>query len=141
VSVLPVAGCRMIDLPVFGDDRGSLVAIEPGGLLPFPIRRVYYIFGTKAEVSRGFHAHRKLRQWAIAVSGSCTMLLDDGTERQRISLDRPDRALELGPMVWREIHDLSPDAVLMVLADSVYDEADYIRSYDDFRATLGGGQQ
>ena len=136
MSVLPVAGCRLIDLPVRGDDRGSLVAIEPGGLLPFPIHRVYYIFGTRSGVSRGFHAHRKLKQWAIAVSGSCTLLLDDGIQRVPVRLDRPDRAIEMGPMIWREIHDLSPDAVLMVLADTVYDEADYIRSYDDFRAML-----
>jgi dTDP-4-dehydrorhamnose 3,5-epimerase-like enzyme len=127
----------MIDLPVHGDERGSLVAIEPGELLPFPIRRVYYIFGTSPGVSRGFHAHRKLRQWAIALSGSCTMLLDDGKRRLPVRLDRPDKALELGPMIWREIHDLSPDAVLMVLADSAYDEEDYIRGYEDFRAMLG----
>lgn len=137
MSVLPVAGCRMIDLPVRGDERGSLVAVEPGKLLPFPIERVYYIYGTSPGVSRGFHAHRKLRQWAIAVSGSCTMLLDDGAQRVRVTLDRPDKALELGPMIWREIHNVSPNAVLMVLADTVYDEGDYIRSYDDFRAMLG----
>jgi hypothetical protein len=64
------------------------------------------------------------------------MLLDDGKQRTRVPLDRPDRALEFGPMIWREIHDLSPDAVLMVLADAPYDESDYIRSYDDFRAIL-----
>ena len=141
MSVLPVAGCRMIDLPVRGDERGSLIAIEPGALLPFPIGRVYYIYGTSAGVSRGFHAHRKLRQWAIAVSGSCTMLLDDGEQRVSVQLDRPDRALEFGPMIWREIHHLSPDAVLMVLADSAYDEADYIRSYDDFRAMISADQE
>jgi len=139
VSVLTVAGCRLIDLPVRGDKRGSLVAVEVGTTLPFPIERVYYIYGTLPGVSRGFHAHRKLRQWAIAVSGSCTMLLDDGAQRVPVRLDRPDKALELGPMIWREIHDLSPDAVLMVLADTAYDEADYIRSYDDFRAMVGLG--
>jgi len=136
VSVLTVAGCRLIDLPVRGDERGSLVAVEVGTTLPFAIERVYYIYGTLPGVSRGFHAHRKLRQWAIAVSGSCTLLLDDGVQRVPVRLDRPDRALELGPMIWREIHDLSPDAVLMVLADTAYDETDYVRSYDDFRAMV-----
>lgn len=140
MSVLTVAGCRLIDLPVRGDARGSLVAVEAGSTLPFPIERVYYIYGTLPGVSRGFHAHRKLRQWAIAVSGSCTMLLDDGTQRFSVVLDRPDKALELGPMIWREIHDLSPDAVLMVLADTAYDETDYIRSYDDFLAMVGIGR-
>jgi dTDP-4-dehydrorhamnose 3,5-epimerase-like enzyme len=123
----------MIDLPVHGDERGSLVAVEPGALLPFPIGRVYYIYGTVPGVSRGFHAHRKLRQWAIAVSGSCTMLLDDGKQRATVQLDRPDKAIELPPMVWHEMHDFSQDAVMMMVADSAYDEADYIRSYDAFR--------
>ena len=140
MSALSIAGCRLIDLPIRGDDRGSLVAIEPGGLLPFPIRRAYYIFGTIPGVSRGFHAHRHLNQWAIAVSGSCTMVLDDGKQRLQVRLDRPDCALEIGPMIWREMHDFSPDAVLLVLADTIYDEADYIRSYDDFRALLGNSQ-
>jgi len=136
VSDLPVAGCRLIDLPVRGDDRGSLVAIEHGSLLPFPIHRVYYFFGTSPGVSRGFHAHSNLRQWAIAVSGSCTFVLDDGCERISVRLDRPDQALELGSMIWREIHDLSPDAVVMVIADSVYDPTDYIRSYENFLTTV-----
>jgi dTDP-4-dehydrorhamnose 3,5-epimerase len=126
----------MVELQMLGDGRSSVVELEKGDPLPFAIKRVYYIFGTMPGVSRGFHAHRRLRQWAIALTGSCTMLLDDGKQRTRVPLDRPDRALEFGPMIWREIHDLSPDAVLMVLADAPYDESDYIRSYDDFRAIL-----
>ena len=136
---MSVSDCRLIDLVVRGDERGSLVAIEPGDLLPFPVRRVYYIYGTKPGVSRGFHAHRALNQWAIAVSGSCTVLLDDGTRQERVRLDRPDQALPLPPMVWHEMHDFSPDAVVMMVADDLYDERDYIRSYDDFRAAVGPG--
>lgn len=134
---MPVSDCRLIDLTVRGDERGSLVAIEPGDLLPFPVRRVYYIYGTKPGVSRGHHAHRELNQWAIAVSGSCTVLLDDGTRQKRVRLDRPDQALPLPPMVWHEMHEFSPDAVVMMVADDLYDEGDYIRSYADFRAAIG----
>ena len=126
----------MIDLLVLAGETGSVVTLKAGDPVPFDIRRVYYIFGTKPGVSRGFHAHRDLRQWAIALAGSCTMLLDDGKQQARVVLDRPDKALEFGPMIWREIHDLSPDAVLMVLAAQSYDEADYIRRYEDFRAIL-----
>ena len=126
----------MIDLLVLAGETGSVVTLKAGDPVPFDIRRVYYIFGTKPGVSRGFHAHRDLRQWAIALAGSCTMLLDDGKQQARVVLDRPDKALEFGPMIWREIHDLSPDAVLMVLAAQPYDEADYIRRYEDFRAIL-----
>jgi hypothetical protein len=130
----------MIDLPIRGDDRGSLIAIEPGRLLPFDVCRVYYIYETSAGVSRGFHAHRKLQQWAIAVRGSCTFLLDDGTKRVSVPLNRPDQALEMGPMIWREMHDFSPDAVLLVIADTAYDESDYIRNYDDFQAMVAAEQ-
>jgi dTDP-4-dehydrorhamnose 3,5-epimerase-like enzyme len=102
--------------------------------VPFPIARVYYIFGTQHGVSRGFHAHRSLRQLAVAVTGRCTMLLDDGQRRERIALDRPDHGILIEGLVWREMHDFSPDCVLMVLADAPYDEHDYQRSYEAFRS-------
>ena len=125
-------GCRLIDLPVLGDDRGSLVALEALRPLPFDLARIYYIFATKPGVSRGFHAHRNLKQWAICVAGACTILVDNGCERVEIKLHRPDQALEIGSLVWREMHDFSSDCVLMVLADSIYDENDYIRDQAEF---------
>jgi len=127
-------GCRLVPLTVRGDERGSLVAIEGGRDLPFAIARVYYVFGTTAGVDRGCHAHFKLRQLAIAVAGSCTMLLDDGQRRVSVRLDDPAVGLTMGPMIWREMSDFSPDCVLMVIADTVYDDSDYIREYDDFLA-------
>lgn len=130
-NTLP-AGCARVDLAIRGDDRGSLVALEGERNLPFAVARVYYVFGTGLGVSRGFHAHRKLNQLAVAVSGSCTMLVDDGARRTSVPLDRPDRALLLGPMLWREMHDFSPDCVLLVMADTPYDESDYIRDYQAF---------
>ena len=122
----------LIDLPVRGDDRGSLVAVEDAAI-GFPIRRAYYIYGTQPGVARGFHAHRDLNQVAVAVAGSCAFVLDDGTDRARVVLDRPDRGLAIGSMTWREMHDFSPDCVLLVLASRPYDDADYIRDYDQFR--------
>jgi hypothetical protein len=121
-------------LTVRGDARGSLVALEGGRDLPFAIARVYYVFGTTAGVDRGRHAHHHLRQLAVAVAGSCTMLLDDGRQRVSVRLDNPATGLTMGPMIWREMTDFSPDCVLLVLADAVYDEADYMRDYDDFLA-------
>ncbi|WP_205480424.1 sugar 3,4-ketoisomerase [Sphingomonas arenae] len=126
------AGCALVDLAIRGDDRGSLIALEGDRNLPFAVARVYYVFGTKAGVSRGFHAHRKLNQLAVAVSGSCTMLVDDGSRRTALPLDRPDQGLLLGPMLWREMHDFSPDCVLLVMADTPYDESDYVRDYQAF---------
>ena len=133
-------GCRIVPLTVRGDDRGSLVAIEGGRDLPFAIARVYYVFGTTVGVDRGCHAHHHLRQLAIAVAGGCTMLLDDGVQRVRVRLDDAAKGLTMGPLIWREMTDFSPDCVLMVLADAVYDEADYIRDYDEFLAVTGSGK-
>lgn len=131
-SELP-GGCRLIDLDVKGDARGSLVAIEELRQVPFPIARAYYLFATRPGVVRGLHAHRKLNQLAISVGGSCEMLLDDGRRRATVALSDPAQGLLMGPMVWREMSSFSADCVLLVLADQPYDEADYIRDYDEFR--------
>ncbi|SRR5471030_595256 len=123
---------QMIPLQTHGDERGSLVALEEGKNIPFEIRRVYYMFKTKADIRRGFHAHKCLKQVAIAVRGSCRFLLDDGKERIELLLDNPAQGLLIESFMWREMYDFSDDCVLMVLADSYYDETDYVRDYDDF---------
>ena len=125
-------GCRLIPLVVQGDERGRLVAIEGLSDWPFAIARVYYVYGTTPGTTRGHHAHRALNQLAVAVAGSCTMLLDDGASKVSVRLDDPAVGLTLGSMIWREMSDFSEDCVLMVLADAAYDEADYIRDHDDF---------
>lgn len=127
---------KIIDFPPLGDDRGSLVALEAHKTVPFDIRRIYYIFGTKVGVSRGFHAHRALQQVAVCVTGKCRMVLDDGQRREEVWLDSPTKGLLIGNLVWREMHDFSPDCVLLVLASERYDETDYIRIYDDFKQAL-----
>jgi dTDP-4-dehydrorhamnose 3,5-epimerase len=133
--------CALHELQVKGDDRGGLIALEPQSGLPFDIARVYYIFDTRPDVSRGFHAHRQLRQWAICVSGACTILLDDGEARKDVRLDRPNLALEIGPAVWHVMRDFSPDCVLLLLADAPYDESDYIRDYEEFLAWARGREK
>lgn len=133
-------GCRIIDLVVRGDERGSLVPVEGGRDIPFEIKRVYTVFGTLAGVRRGFHAHLATQQVAIAVCGSCTMVLDEGQGRHSVRLDRPNRGITIPPMVWHEMEDFSPDCVLMVLADSLYDEADYVRDHARFTRLLSDRQ-
>jgi dTDP-4-dehydrorhamnose 3,5-epimerase-like enzyme len=127
-----------IQLQKHGDSRGMLVALEQDRNVPFEIRRVYYLFATKGDVHRGQHAHRHLNQLAVAVRGSVTFLLDDGSGPLEVVLDDPSQALLLGRMVWRELYDFSDDCVLMVLADELYDPADYITSYDDFLQEANG---
>ena len=115
-----------------GDDRGMLVALEEGKEIPFDVKRVYYMYDTVEGIRRGFHAHKCLEQILICVHGSCKILLDNGKEKEIVSLDTPYEGLYVSNDLWRELYDFSPDAVLMVLASELYDEADYIRDYDEF---------
>ncbi|WP_172380550.1 sugar 3,4-ketoisomerase [Vibrio sp. Vb339] len=123
---------KLVQFQSHGDERGSLVSLEQNENIPFDIKRVYYLFDTKDKVRRGFHAHKKLKQLAVVLKGSCRFLLDDGSEKIELLLDNPAQGLFIESFVWREMYDFSEDCVLMVLADSVYDENDYIRDYDDF---------
>lgn len=123
---------QLIELQKHGDERGALVSLEESRNIPFEIKRVYYMFDTKNGVSRGYHAHRDLKQIAIVLRGSCRFILDDGSERIELLLDNPAQGLLIDSVIWREMKDFSSDCVLMVLADRVYDESDYIRNYDDF---------
>jgi dTDP-4-dehydrorhamnose 3,5-epimerase-like enzyme len=136
----PILGnCSLHPLAVRGDERGSLIALETARDVPFEIARVYFVYATLPGVDRGFHAHRTLRQLAVCVNGSCTMVLDDGSRRIEVPLDKPDLALSIGPMVWHEMRDFSPQCVLMVLADAPYEEKDYIRQYDAFLKLVRAG--
>ena len=128
---------KLIDFPLLGDSRGSLVAVEANKTVPFDIKRVYFIFGTKQGVARGFHAHKALKQVAVCVTGSCRMLLDNGLEKKEVLLDSPTKGLVIEDFVWREMHDFTTDCVLLVLASEYYDEADYIRDYEDFLRVVG----
>ena len=116
-----------------GDDRGMLVALEEFNDIPFEIKRVYYMYDTKTDVHRGFHAHKCLEQILVCICGSCKVLLDNGEEKKVISLEKPYEGLYIANDMWREMYDFSPDAVLLVLASDYYNEQDYIRDYDEFK--------
>lgn len=126
------ARAELLNFQIKGDDRGSLIALENGHNLPFDVKRVYYIFGTKEGTVRGKHAHKVLKQVLVAVSGSVEIYCEYGDKKELYTLDRPDQGLLIDGLVWREMLHFSPDTVLMVLADSYYTEADYIRDYESF---------
>jgi dTDP-4-dehydrorhamnose 3,5-epimerase-like enzyme len=130
-----LATVREIQFPQHGDERGKLIACESlTELVPFEVKRVYYIFDTTPGTVRGKHAHKVLKQVLICVSGACTIeceMPDGGKSVYR--LDWPDRGLLIEGMVWRNMKEFSKDAVLLVLASEHYDEADYIREYTKFR--------
>jgi len=123
---------KTINFKPLGDARGSLIALEGGKNISFDIKRVYSIFDTKDGVSRGFHAHRNLKQIAICVTGSCRFVLDDGAQKEEVIMDDASKGLLIENLIWREIHDISSDCVLLVLASEYYDEDDYIRHYFQF---------
>lgn len=129
---------ELIQLQKHGDDRGALIALEDQRNVPFEIKRVYYLFGTKEGVKRGLHAHRNLRQMVIALRGQCRFLMDNGKERVELYLDNPAQGLLIESMTWREIYDFSVDCVLMVLASAHYNESDYIRDYKEFLEIANG---
>lgn len=129
---------KLIDFPVLGDARGSLVALESNNQIPFDIKRVYYIYGTEQGVARGFHAHKALKQVAICISGSCCFMMDDGLNKEEVVLNSPSQGLLIDVMQWHEMYDFSDDCVLMVLANQRYDESDYIRDYEEFKCFAVG---
>ena len=118
--------------PPHGDESGQLVALEEYKDIPFDIKRVYYIYETAEGVTRGRHAHKSLEQILICIHGSCMVLLDDGYEKEEILLNNPCEGLYVSNVMWREMYEFSPDAVLLVLASELYDESDYIRNYEEF---------
>lgn len=129
---MSVADCRMVDLPALGDARGGLVAVEGGQHVPFDIARIYYLYGLPDGAVRGEHAHKDLEQIYIAVHGSFDVVLEDGVDTSRVTLDRPERGLYLGRMIWRRLENFTPGAVCLVLASAHYDEADYYRDKAEF---------
>lgn len=114
-------------------ERGHLVAVEEYDSVPFAIRRVYYIYGVGSDDRRGFHSHEALEQALICVSGSVSILVDDGERSEVVKLADPSHALYIGPLVWREMFDFSADAVLLVLASEHYDPDDYLHDYNEFK--------
>ena len=131
---------KVVQLQPIGDATGSLIALESSTKnIPFEIKRVYYIFDTTPGTIRGNHAHKELKQILIALSGSCTVVCDDGEKRKEYTLDWPSKGLYIEGMIWREMKNFSKGSVLMVLASEKYDEGDYIRNYDTFLEQLKNG--
>jgi dTDP-4-dehydrorhamnose 3,5-epimerase-like enzyme len=113
----------LIDLTTFTDARGNLTVIEKG--IPFDIKRIFYIYGVDESV-RGGHRHQTTVQAAICIQGYCTIYNNDGVNREEFKLDEPSKCLILNPEDWHQMYKFSPDAILMVLASTLFDPQDYI---------------
>ncbi|WP_143891477.1 sugar 3,4-ketoisomerase [Tepidimonas alkaliphilus] len=124
--------CKLIELPKISDPRGNLSFIEGGRHIPFEIKRVFYLYDVPTEEGRGAHAHRKLHQFLICLSGSFDVLLDDGEGKRSVHLNRPWKGLHIPPMIWASEVNFDPGSVCLVLASDFYKENDYIRDYEEF---------
>ena len=125
--------CYIVELDKHHSDRkGNLSVVENGITVPFDTERVYYLYDIPGGESRGAHAHKELYQLVIAASGSFDVVLDDGINKKRFTLNRPYQGLVVVPGMWRDLENFSSGSVCLVLASMVYTEADYIRSYSDF---------
>lgn len=122
----------LIQIRTINDVRGNLSFIESGQDIPFKTERIYYLHGVPQGAERGGHAHKQLKQLLIAASGSFDVVLDDGKNKNTITLSDPRQGLLIESMVWRELKNFTEGAVCLVLASEHYDEADYFRNYDDF---------
>lgn len=126
-----IKGIKILDIPKIKDTRGNLAVIEKD-VVPFKIKRVYYLYDVPSDAYRGGHAHKKLVQFVIALSGSFEVVLDDGKTKERVMLNKPDKGLLIPTGVWRELENFSSGAVCLVLASAEFDETDYIRDYESF---------
>lgn len=113
-------------------NRGSLSFFEANKDVPFDIKRIYYTYQVPSNVRRGGHAHKKLTQLLFCPFGSIRMLLDDGVIKEEVLLDKPDKGFIISNGIWRELIWEMENSVLFVAASDYYDEADYIRDYDEF---------
>ena len=127
---------NLVDLPVVTDPRGDLTFIEGENHIPFPIRRVYYLYNVPVDAERGGHAHYDLEQVVFALSGSLRIKIDNGSTKTEYWLNNPQKGLYINKLIWREMDSFSQGAVCMVLASRPYDESDYLREYDDFISTI-----
>lgn len=133
-----VRGVRVYDMREFPDLRGTLLVGEFGKELPFLPKRYFLVYDVLSERTRGEHAHRECHQFLTCIQGACSVLADDGTNRQEFRLDRRSIGLHLPPMIWGVQYKFSRDGVLLVFASAYYDPSDYIRDYNEFARLAEG---
>jgi len=122
---------EIIDIPKITDTRGNLSVIE-NDVVPFDIKRVYYLYDVPSGAERGGHSHKELFEFLIALSGSFDVVLKDGNEQKKVTLNKPNQGLLIKPGIWRELENFSSGSVCLVVASDIYKEEDYIRDFEEF---------
>lgn len=126
----------IIKIPKIEDPRGNLSVIEKD-VLPFEMKRVYYLYDVPSGAERGGHSHKEQQEFLIALSGSFDVILNDGKEEKTVTLNKPFEGLLIANGIWRELKNFSSGAVCLVVASDVFEEADYIRDFEEFKKSIG----
>jgi len=124
--------CSIVHLPKIHNEAGSITALENQKNIPFDVKRVYYLYDVPGGAERGGHGHRDLQQFIIALSGSFDVMINDGTNKKVVHLDRPYIGLHIVPGIWRELINFSSGAICLVLASEKYSESDYLRDFESY---------
>jgi dTDP-4-dehydrorhamnose 3,5-epimerase-like enzyme len=131
--IAAIRNCRWVDIPGVADARGQVNFAEVGKGLPFAPKRLFWLHHIAPGQWRGRHGHRQTELLLVALHGGCRVELDDGRTRQQVWLDDPTRALYVGAWVWHELVDFAPQTAVLVMASTLYDEAEYLRDYETFK--------
>lgn len=128
-----IHSCNVVEMTKIHNRAGNITIVQNGEFLPFDIKRVYYLYDVPGGSERGGHAHKDLYQLIVAASGSFDVILDDGSKKKIVNLNRPNFGLIVVPGIWREIVNFSSGAICLVLASEKYSKADYIHDYEEFK--------
>ena len=126
-----IQNCKIVFIPKIVDPRGNLSVIE-NDVIPFDIKRVYYLYDVPSGAERGGHSHKEQQEFLVALSGSFDVILNDGNQQKTVTLNKPFEGLLITNGIWRELKNFSSGAVCLVIASDVFLEEDYIREFEDF---------
>jgi dTDP-4-dehydrorhamnose 3,5-epimerase-like enzyme len=126
-----INNAKIIEIPKVHDTRGNLSVIE-NEVIPFEMKRVYYLYDVPSGSRRGGHSHKEQQEFLVALSGSFDVVLNDGQQQKKVTLNKPNQGLLIPNGIWRELENFSSGSVCLVIASEVFVEADYIRDYKEF---------
>lgn len=131
---------KLIELPRFNDPRGNLSFVEQNNHIPFEIKRTYWIYDVPGGEARGGHAFKQNKEFIVALSGAFDVIVDDGNNKKKFTLNRSYYGLYVPAGLWREMENFSTNSLAMELGSMHYDVCDYIRDYDEFLKMKHNGE-